>query len=612
MADSPTDPPPEGSEGGSQPEPEVPAADVHHADMPDPEVPAAEVPEVSDLTGSPDPDAASDSAQQAAAPRQGDLVSKGAQMAVGTVISRITGLLRDIAMTAALGLGIVADIFTLGNTIPNTVYVLTVGGAMNAVFVPQLVRRSREDSDGGAGFTDRLLTLTCVLLVGLTAVAMLMAPLLTRIYASPDYTPEQMSLAVAFARFCLPQVVFYGLFTLVSQVLNARGRFSPPMYSPIANNLVAIGVFLAFLVVAGPAAAQSGTLTPEQTAWLGIGSTVAVAAQALLLVPFMRATGYRWRPRFDWRGWGLGKTGGLALWTLGLLAANQVSFIVHSRLATTANVLAQAEGLPAAGITTYQKAYLIFFLPHSIVTVSLVTALLPGLSRVAAAREYATFGRVLTDSMRTVTAITVPITAVMMPLSPILAAVLFGFGAANRESAYLIGYTVIGMLIGLVPFSIYFILLRGWYSLEDTRTPFYLSLVLNTINVVLSIVLFQLAPTYWKVPAIGLAFGLTYWIMMPIAWPHLARRAHGLHTRETWVTLVRILVAGAASVAVTLLGYLVLEQVLAGAWDSRLSLIGVLLVASLLGLVAYLLAARALRIAEVSRALSMVRRKVGR
>ena len=180
---------------------------------------------------------------------------------LGTVISRITGLFRDIAMTAALGLGIVADIFTVGNTIPNTVYVLTVGGAMNAVFVPQLVRRSREDSDGGAGFTDRLLTLTCVLLLALTAIAMLLAPLLTRIYASPDYTADQMSLAVAFARFCLPQVFFYGLFTLVSQVLNARGRFSPPMYAPIANNLVAIFVFLSFLVVAGPAAADSGTLT---------------------------------------------------------------------------------------------------------------------------------------------------------------------------------------------------------------------------------------------------------------------------------------------------------------------------------------------------------------
>ncbi len=571
--------------------------------------------DLSDLTGSPDPDAASDAAQQAAAPQQGELVAKGAQMALGTVISRITGLFRDIAMTAALGLGIVADIFTVGNTIPNTVYVLTVGGAMNAVFVPQLVRRSRDDSDGGAGFTDRLLTLTCVLLLALTAVAMVLAPLLTRIYASPDYTADQMSLAVAFARFCLPQVFFYGIFTLVSQVLNARGRFAPPMYAPIANNLVAIGVFVSFLVVAGPAAADSGTLTSQQTAWLGIGSTVAVATQALILIPFMRASGYRWRPRFDWRGWGLGKTGGLALWTLGLLAANQVSFIVHSRLATTANVLAAAEGLPAAGITTYQKAYLIFFLPHSIVTVSLVTALLPGLSRVAAAGQFATFSRVITDSMRTVTALTVPIMAVMIPLSPALATMLFGVGAANRQSAFVIGYTVIGMLIGLVPFSIYFILLRGWYSLEDTRTPFYLSLVLNTINVVLSIALFTLAPTALKVPAIGVAFGLTYWLMMPIAWPILSRRSNGLHTRATWVAVLKMLAAGAATVAVIVAAATLIELnlpgFLEGAQASRLRLLGVLGVASLLGLAVYVGAARALGIREVSAAMALVRRRVG-
>ncbi len=572
--------------------------------------------DVSDLAGAPDPDAASDSAAQAGAPQQRELVATGAKMALGTVISRITGLFRDIAMTAALGLGIVADIFTLGNTIPNTVYVLTVGGAMNAVFVPQLVRRSREDSDGGAGFTDRLITLTCVLLLALTAIAMFLAPLLTRIYASPEYTADQMSLAVAFARFCLPQVFFYGLYTLVSQVLNARGRFSPPMYAPIANNIVAIFVFLSFLVVAGPAAAQSGTLTAQQTAWLGLGSTVAVATQALLLVPFMRSSGYRWRPRFDWRGWGLGKTGGLALWTLGLLAANQVSFIVHSRLATTANVLAEAEGLPSAGITTYQKAYLIFFLPHSIVTVSLVTALLPGLSRVAAARQFETFSRVLTDSMRTVTALTVPITAVMIPLAPILAAVLFGFGAADRQSAFVIGYTVIGMLIGLVPFSVYFILLRGWYSLEDTKTPFYLSLVLNTINVALSILLFELAPTSLKVPAIGLAFGLTYWIMMPIAWPVLARRSGGLHTRATWMALAKMLLAGSATVATIVLATLLIEMYLPRVLDfgqgSRPRLLGVLVVASLLGLGVYLGAARALRIREVGTAMAMVRRKVGR
>ncbi len=547
-----------------------------------------------------------------ASPEQSELLGRGALMAVGTLISRATGLLRDISMTAALGLGIVADIFTVGNSIPNAVYVLTVGGAMNAIFVPQLVRRARMDSDGGDGFADRLITLTCVVLVVLTVLSIMVAPWLTSIYASPQYTEEQFSLAVTFARYCLPQVFFYGLFTLLSQVLNARGRFGPPMFAPIANNVVSIAVFTSFLAVAGPAATAGGTLTPEQTAWLGVGSTIAVAAQALILIPSLRSSGYRFRPRFDWRGWGLGRTGSLALWTLGLLAANQVSFIVHSRLATTANVMAQQEGLPAAGITTYQKAYLIFFLPHSIVTVSLVTALLPGLSAVAHARQFAAMGRTLAETIRTVTALVVPITAVLIPLAPLLAGLLFGYGAAGMDSAFQIGLTVIGMLLGLVPFSIYFILLRGWYAMEDTKTPFLLSLVLNSINVFLSIGLFVLVPTQYKVPAIGLALGLTYWAMMVVAWPVLGRRIPEMQTRRTWLAIARMLAAGFVVGLVTVGVYLVMDHVLGSVWDSRWNQLLTLGLGGVVGLVTYVIVARVLRIDEVWDVISLIRRKVGR
>jgi putative peptidoglycan lipid II flippase len=553
-----------------------------------------------------------DSEKDESSPEQGELLAAGAAMAVGTVVSRATGLIRDMAMTAALGLGIVADIFTLGNTIPNTIYVLTVGGAMNAVFVPQLVRRMREDSDGGDGFADRLITLTAVVLLAITLIALVLAPLITRVYASPDYDEQQMSLAIAFARFCLPQVFFYGLFTLLSQVLNSRSRFAAPMYAPIANNVIAIAVFASFLIIAGPAAVANGTLTPEQTAWLGIGSTLAVCAQAAVLVPSLRATGYRWRPRFDWRGWGLGRTGGLALWTLGLLAANQMSFIVHSRLATTANVLALEEGLPPAGIATYQKAYLIFFLPHSIVTVSLVTALLPGLSALAHGRRYDQVGSTLSETMRTVTALVVPITAVMMPLAPLLASLLFGFGASGVAAAQNIGFTVIGMMIGLVPFSLYFILLRGWYSLEDTRTPFFLSIALNAINVVLSILLFNLAPTHLKVPAIGLATGLTYWLMMIVAWPVLSRRLGGLSTAATWLSIGRMLLAGSAAAATAGATFLVSQANVSGLWDNPPAKIATILVASAAGLISYLLAARFLRVREVAAAVQIIRRRLGR
>lgn len=551
--------------------------------------------------------------EQVAAPAQRELVSHSALMAAGTLISRVTGLARDMAMTAALGLGIVADLFTLGNTIPNTVYVLMVGGAVNAVFVPQLVRKMKDDPDGGAGYADRLLTLVGVVLLIVMIASLLMAEPLTRIYATSAYGPEQMGLAVAFARYCLPQVFFYGLFTMLSQVLNARGRFGPPMFAPIANNVVAIMVFLGFLWVAGPSAVHGESLTGAQTAWLGLGSTVAVAAQALLLIPFVRSTGYNFRPRFDWRGVGLGKAGGLAAWTLGLLAANQAALIVQSRLTTQANVLATAEGLPVAGIATYQKAYLIFFLPHSIVTVSLVTALLPGLSRVAHSGALTQVSRSLTDTIRTCTALVVPIMAILFPSAPFVAGLLFGYGAASQGAAQQIGNTVGMMLVGLVPFSIYFVLLRGWYAMEDTKTPFFLSCALNGFNVVFAVALFSAVDTFWKVPVIGLAFALSYWAMMPVAWPILARRLGGLQTRETWQAILRILAAGAVSGVAATAILVAIGLALGGVSNySRLLQVLVLIPVSAGGLLAYLGAARVLRITEVNTAMSLVSRRLRR
>ena len=315
------------------------------------------------------------------------MARNSAVMATGTIASRVTGVLRDVAMTAALGFFLVSDAFSLGNSLPTIVYILVIGGALNAVFIPQLVRRMKEDSDGGQAYADRLLTLVATLLLVLSIAAVIAAPWIVDLYTPSDYPQNEFDLAVAFARLCLPQIFFYGLYAMLSQVLNSRGRFGAPMFAPIANNIVAIATFGLFIVIAGTSAAADGVLSTDQVLILGIGTTLGVMLQALILLPVMWRSGYAWRPRFDWRGAGLGKAGSLAAWTIGLVLVNQVAYVFITRLATQANVNASATDAVAAGLTTYQKAHLIFMLPHSVITVSIVTAMLPALSRIAHAGD---------------------------------------------------------------------------------------------------------------------------------------------------------------------------------------------------------------------------------
>ena len=171
-------------------------------------------------------------------------------MGAGTVASRVGGVVRGIALASALGAGTLADTFSLGNTLPNVVYILIIGGALNAVFIPELVRHMKDDGDDGQGYADRLITLVGTVLLVVSIGAVLLAPWIVQLYA-PQYSAEQHDLATAFARFCLPQIFFYGVYTMLSQVLNARGHFGAPTFAPLLNNVIAIATFMLFIVVAG-------------------------------------------------------------------------------------------------------------------------------------------------------------------------------------------------------------------------------------------------------------------------------------------------------------------------------------------------------------------------
>ena len=537
-----------------------------------------------------------------------------AVMAAGTVVSRVTGVFRDIAATAALGFFLVSDAFSLGNSLPTVIYILVIGGALNAVFVPQLVRRMKEDADDGRAYADRLITLVGSILLVFSILAVLCAPLIVDLYTPDNYPTNEYDLAVAFARLCLPQVLFYGIYTMLSQVLNARGRFGAPMFAPIANNIVAISTFLLFIAVAGTSAASDGVLTTQQVLILGIGTTLGVIVQALILIPVLIRSGYRWKPRFDWKGSGLGKTGTLALWTIGLVFVNQAAYIVITRLAAKANVDAAAAGLVAAGLTTYQKAHLVFMLPHSVITVSIVTAMLPALSRVAHDGNLRRVGNDVGATMRLVAALIVPIAAILMCVGTGVAILLFGYGAATPEQAGIMGAIVSVFMIGLLPFTLFYVMLRGYYALEDTKTPFWITVGFNVVLLAIAVPLFSASRAGgFQVGSLALSYGIAYWIAFIVSWIILGRRLGGLDTRRTVVTLIKLISAGLVSLGAMFAAFaFVFERGTKIYEQSKLGVLQEVVLISLLGLAVYLLCAWILRVPEVGQAMSLVRRKIRR
>jgi putative peptidoglycan lipid II flippase len=543
-----------------------------------------------------------------------NLINSSAVMAAGTMASRITGVLRDIAMTTALGFYIVSDAYSLGNTMPNVLYILLIGGALSAVFIPQLVRRMAEDEDGGAAYADRLITLVGLVLLIFAIITVLAAPLLVDLYATSAYDESQRELATAFARLLLPQIFFYGIYAMSQQVLNSRGVFGPPMFAPIANNIVAIATFVLFIIIAGTSAAADGVLTTDQIVLLGVGTTLGVAVQALILIPVLFRAGYRYRPRFDFKGAGLGKAGHLAAWTLGLVVVNQAGYVIITRLATLANVNASTYDYVAAGLTTYQKANLVFMLPHSVITVSIVTALLPSLSRVAHSGDLRGVADGVASTMRLVAALLVPIIATLLVVSPSLLVLLFGYGAATPDQASIAGVITSVFMLGLLPFSLFYVVFRGFYALEDTKTPFWASVVMNVVALAIAVPLFY-AGFGGGTQVAALAFGYVcgFWAAFVVSWIVLRRRLGGLDGRRTLRAFARMLLAG-----LIVLGLAAGTQALLVAFVTGGGLtnwFGVLInvvVVSGVALLAYLGLAKVLRIDEVGQVVGLLRRRVRR
>ncbi len=300
-------------------------------------------------------------------------------MAVASATSRGTGFLRSIAITAAIGLGGVGDAYSTANNLPNIVYELLLGGVLTSVIVPLLVHAQHRDSDGGEAYAQRLVTLAIVTLTAATVVAVIAAPLLIALYGINGDDPNQAALANLLARLLLPQMIFYGLGAMLGAILNTRGVYGPPAWVPVLNNMIVIVTAGVFLIMPGPKTLNVDTITLAQVLVLGIGTTLGIIVQGLALVPAAHKVGFRFRWRMGVRGVGLREAGTLALWVVGYVVVSQIGYAVITRLANSAG---EESGI---GYAVYVNASLLFQTPYGIAGVALLTALLPRMSRAAAA-----------------------------------------------------------------------------------------------------------------------------------------------------------------------------------------------------------------------------------
>ncbi|MFF3955103.1 murein biosynthesis integral membrane protein MurJ [Streptomyces sp. NPDC001890] len=532
------------------------------------------------------------------------VLRNGAVMAAGSVVSRATGFIRSAVVVAALGTGLQADGYNVANTVPNILYTLLIGGALNAVFVPELVRAAKNHADGGAAYTDRLLTVCTLGLIALTGLTVLAAPWIVSVYA-PGYHGRQADLTVALARYCLPQILFYGLFTLLGQVLNARGRFGAMMWTPVLNNVVIIAVFGLHLSIA---AGSDGALTADQARLLGWGTTAGIVIQTLALVPALRAAEFRWRPRFDWRGSGLTRPLRAAGWLVTLVLTNQIAYWVVTRLSTTVGQRADDMELAGgAGYTAYSYAFQLWVVPHGIVTVSLVTALMPRMSRAAADGDLPGLRRDVSYALRTSAAAVVPAVALLFALAPWVMGAVYGYGRTDDADIDAMAGMMMAFAPGLIAYSGQYVLSRAFYAMGDTRTPFFLNLVIAALNAGLSVAAYLLLPVRWAVTGMAGAYSVALFAGFAATAYVLHRRVGGgaaapLRSPALWAQL-RLVVA---AVPAGLLGY-VAARACAGYGDFVAVGAGTFV---LLFTVALL--ARPLRLREVAAVLAAGRRRLRR
>lgn len=529
-------------------------------------------------------------------------------MASGTFVSRALGLVRNVLLVAAIGAtGAAADAFDIANKVPNILFAIIAGGVLNAVIVPQVMRAYR--SPNSQEYLDKLLTLAATFLLGLSLIATLGASVLVSLYASNDWSPEQTALAVAFAFWCIPQVFFYGLYTLLGQVLNARGQFGPFMWAPALNNVISIVGFGLFLLIFGSAATSHGSdlvsWTAPKIAFLGGTATLGVISQALILFLPLYRSGFRWNIRYGLRGIGLRSVGRMGTWTILAMGLDQIAVWVSTRIATAAPGSAGPGIDIVAGNASYTQALMVYLLPHSLITVSIATALFTGMSAAAAKNDIVRVRDLTSQGLRTIGVFTIFATTVFVVLAQPITKLLVP--TLSPGEVRVVSQVLITMALGLVPLGAMVLMKWVYYAFEDGRSVFLFQIPVVIVSMGGSYLGYLVLPSQWWVPAVGLAMSLANFVAVALRLRGLSTLLRGADIPRITRLHVQLIVAG---IIAGLLGWFVLNTWGFAPEDSFLHAAVITTTVGILMLCVYMLALQSMKVRELNQLLDPILTKL--
>jgi putative peptidoglycan lipid II flippase len=545
------------------------------------ELPPAGVPELAE-GGTPPPD------------EYGNVAGHSAAMALGSIVSRITGFLRTVIIAAALGSTLVGNAYTTAQWFPGMVYELLLGGILTSVLVPVLVRASRREPDGGEAYTQRLVTLAVLALGVTTALAVAGAPLLAWISRSPS-----PGLVTTLSYLILPTIFFYGMAGLLTAVLNTRGHFAAPMWAPILNNLVVIGTFALYLLIYGAEPVLPAQMDAGRIALIGGGTLLGIVVQAAGLLPALRRVGFRFRWRSDFRILRLRELGRLGGWMFCYVGANQVGVLVVLALVNDA----RAE----AGLLIFNNVFLLLMMAHGIVGVSIIMALLPRLSAASADRRYGDLIDDLAKGVRMSVTVLAPISVAYVVLAQPISTTLFRWGVFDDAAAGATAPVLLMAGLALVPFTLSQLATFAFYALPDTKTPALVNVGVVGLRVAVQLGIYLAFAASLVAAGMMLGNGISYLAATVVSAWLLRRRLGPLDLRRIGSSLGRVTVATAGA---ALAGLLVLLLLPGGGTPTKIEALVQLVAGGVAVAGTYLGLAVLLGVREIHDVLDLVRRKL--